>query len=203
MLQQVMTSQSVHTSITRLLRSSGLVKRIEIRNFNSPLSTIFPKRFFPRRKFLVEQFHRRFRNWCWHSEMARLAPLTRADRTPGFSRTNLRCFRRSVVWMAGSMYMMPDVSGEMLFGSPTLAMPLKVKIVVFRWDLWHSFCSWKFIDRKKSGMHACLPPFGLGVGQQILEMDLAFRFPVWAIVHAIVHLVRQSRRCAFRNAEQR
>lgn len=92
---------------------------------HSPRSTIFPNRFLPRRKFRVEQFHRRLRNWCWHSEMAILAPLTNAAKTPGFSRTKRRCFRRSVVCTAGSMYMMPDVSGDILFGSPTFAIPLK------------------------------------------------------------------------------
>lgn len=56
--------------------------------------------------------------------MARLAPLTRAANTPGFSRTNRRCLRRSVVCMAGSMYTMLDVNGDILLGSPTFAMPL-------------------------------------------------------------------------------
>lgn len=92
-----------------------------------PLSTIFPNKFLPRRKFRVEQFHRRFRNWCWHSLMAMFALLTSAANTPGFSRTSRLCFRRSVVCTAGSMYMMPDVSGEMLFGSPTFAMPLETR----------------------------------------------------------------------------
>lgn len=89
-----------------------------------PRSTILPNRFFPRKKFFVEQFHRRLRNWCWHSEMARFAPLTSAANTPGFSRTSRRCLRRSVVCIAGSMYTMFDVSGDILFGSPTFAMPL-------------------------------------------------------------------------------
>lgn len=92
-----------------------------------PRSTIFPNKFLPRKKFRVEQFHRRFRNWCWHSLMAIFALLTSAANTPGFSRTSRRCFRRSVVCTAGSMYMMPDVSGEMLFGSPTFAMPLETR----------------------------------------------------------------------------
>lgn len=89
-----------------------------------PRSTILPNRFLPRKKFFVEQFHLRFRNWCWHSEMASFAPLTSAWRTPGFSRTNRRCLRRNVVCMAGSMYTTLDVNGEILFGSPTFAMPL-------------------------------------------------------------------------------
>lgn len=59
--------------------------------------------------------------------MAKLAPLTSAAKTPGFSRTSRRCLRRSVVWMAGSMYIMPVVNGDMLFGSPTFAMPLEEK----------------------------------------------------------------------------
>lgn len=89
-----------------------------------PRSTILPNRFLPRKKFFVEQFHLRFRNWCWHSEIARFAPLTNAANTPGFSRTKRRCLRRSVVCMAGSMYTMLDVNGDILFGSPTFAMPL-------------------------------------------------------------------------------
>lgn len=100
---------------------------IRWKNFNwkyLPRSTILPNRFLPRKKFFVEQFHLRFRNWCWHSEMARLAPLTSAARTPGFSRTSRRCFRRSVEWMAGSKNATLAVNGDILFGSPTFAMPL-------------------------------------------------------------------------------
>ena len=89
-----------------------------------PRSTIFPNRFLPRRKLRVEQFQRRFLNWCWHSLMAKLAPLTRAPNTPGLSRTKRRCFLLSVVCMAGSTYIIPELMGEILFGSPTLAMPL-------------------------------------------------------------------------------
>lgn len=92
-----------------------------------PRSTIFPNKFFPRKKFRVEQFHRRFRNWCWHSLIAILALLTSAANTPGFSLTKRRCFRRNVVWTAGSIYMIPDVNGDILFGSPTFAMPLVIR----------------------------------------------------------------------------
>lgn len=56
--------------------------------------------------------------------MARFAPLTNAANTPGFSRTSRRCLRRNVVCIAGSMYTMLDVNGDILFGSPTFAMPL-------------------------------------------------------------------------------
>lgn len=98
--------------------------RVNHTNYYIPRSTILPNKFFPRKKFFVEQFHRRLRNWCWHSEMARFAPLTSAANTPGFSRTSRRCLRRSVVCMAGSMYTMFDVNGDILFGSPTFAMPL-------------------------------------------------------------------------------
>lgn len=57
-----------------------------------------------------------------------LAPRTNADSTPGCSRTNRRCFRRSVEWIAGSMYMTAfEFKGAMLLGSPTFAMPLWVK----------------------------------------------------------------------------
>lgn len=102
--------------------------------FPLPLSTIFPNRFLPLRKLRVEQFHRRFRNWCWHSLIAKLAPLTRAPKTPGLSRTKRRCFLLKVVCMAGSTYIMPELMGEILFGSPTLAMPLEIKIKrVFRY----------------------------------------------------------------------
>lgn len=94
---------------------------------DSPLSTIFPNKFLPNKKFLVEQFHRRFRNWCWHSDIAKFAPLTSADKTPGFSRTRRRCFRRNVLCIAGSIYIIPDVSGEILLGSPTFAIPLKIE----------------------------------------------------------------------------
>jgi hypothetical protein len=94
-------------------------------NINLPLSTIFPKRFLPRRKFFVEQFHRLFRNWNWHSWMAWLAPLATATKTPGFSRTRRRCFRRRMRWTAGSMYRAPGVWGSKLLGSPALAIPLK------------------------------------------------------------------------------
>lgn len=104
-----------------------LYECIKQKVFYLPRSTILPKRFFPRKKFLVEQFHRRFRNWCWHSEIAKLAPLTRAAKTPGFSRTNRRCFLRNVECMAGSIYIMPDVNGDILFGSPTLAIPLQTE----------------------------------------------------------------------------
>lgn len=69
----------------------------------SPRSTILPKRFLPRRKLRVEQFHRRLRNWCWHSVMAIFAPFAIAASTPGFSRASRRCFRLSVAWIAGSI----------------------------------------------------------------------------------------------------
>lgn len=94
-------------------------------SLDSPRSTILPKRFLPRRKLRVEQFHRRFLNWCWHSEMAMLAPFAIAASTPGFSRASRRCFRRSVAWIAGSIYTCTGVTGEMLFGSPAFAMPLQ------------------------------------------------------------------------------
>lgn len=93
-------------------------------NDYSPRSTIFPNRFLPRRKLRVEQFHRRLRNWCWHSAIAILAPLAIAASRPGFSRASLRCLRRSVAWIAGSIYIIPGVSGDMLFGSPAFAIPL-------------------------------------------------------------------------------
>lgn len=98
-----------------------------------PLSTILPNKFFPLRKFLVEQFHLLCLNWCWHSATAMLAPLATADRTPGFSLASLRCFRLNVAWTAGSMYKTPGDKGAKLFGSPAFAMPLskqkKVKVV--------------------------------------------------------------------------
>jgi len=53
--------------------------------------------------------------------MAKLAPFTKAPKTPGLSLTRRRCFLLNVEWMAGSMYIM----GVILLGSPTLAMPLK------------------------------------------------------------------------------
>lgn len=58
--------------------------------------------------------------------MAKFAPLTSAAKTPGFSRTRRRCLRLSVVCTAGSMYTMLDVNGDILFGSPTFAMPLSI-----------------------------------------------------------------------------
>ena len=97
----------------------------------SPRSTILPKRFLPHRKFLVEQFHRRFRNWCWHSMMAIFAPFAIAARTPGFSRASRRCFLRSVAWMAGSIYTWTGVTGEILLGSPAFAIPLERKMNFF------------------------------------------------------------------------
>lgn len=95
--------------------------------FYSPRSTILPKRFFPRRKLRVEQFHRRFLNWCWHSAIAMFAPFAIAARTPGFSRASLLCFRLRVAWIAGSIYTWTGVTGEILFGSPAFAMPLQIK----------------------------------------------------------------------------
>lgn len=103
----------------------GYVNKIKWWKMCSPRSTILPKRFLPRRKLRVEQFHRRFRNWCWHSVMAMLAPFAIAASTPGFSRASRRCFRLSVAWMAGSMYTWTGVTGEMLFGSPAFAIPLQ------------------------------------------------------------------------------
>lgn len=87
-----------------------------------PLSTILPNRFFPLRKFLVEQFHRRLRNWNWHSRMAWLAPLLTATSTPGFSRASRRCLRRRLAYTVGSMVdSMPGLIGSRLFGSPAFA----------------------------------------------------------------------------------
>lgn len=103
----------------------GYVNKIKWWKMCSPRSTILPKRFLPRRKLRVEQFHRRFLNWCWHSAIAIFAPFAIAARTPGFSRASRRCFRRRVAWIAGSMYTWTGVTGEMLFGSPAFAMPLK------------------------------------------------------------------------------
>lgn len=92
-----------------------------------PLSTIFPNKFFPLRKFLVEQFHRRSLNWYWHSEMAWLAPFATAANTPRFSRANRLCFLRRVWWTDGSMDSIPGDIGNRLFGSPAFAIPLEAK----------------------------------------------------------------------------
>lgn len=93
-----------------------------------PLSTIFPNKFFPLKKFLVEQFHLLNLNWCWHSATAMLAPFATAANTPGFSLASLLCFRLNVACTAGSIYKTPGDIGERLFGSPALAMPLQKKI---------------------------------------------------------------------------
>lgn len=92
--------------------------------YNSPLSTILPKRFLPRRKFLVEQFHLLCLNWCWHSVTAILAPFATALRTPGFSLARRLCFRRNDSCIVGSMYKTPGDTGDKLFGSPAFAIPL-------------------------------------------------------------------------------
>lgn len=92
-----------------------------------PLSTILPNRFFPLKKFLVEQFHLLYLNWCWHSATAMLAPFATAASTPGFSLASRRCFLLSVACTAGSMYRTPGDNGDKLFGSPALAIPLSNK----------------------------------------------------------------------------
>lgn len=91
----------------------------------SPLSTIFPNKFFPLRIFLVEQFHRWFLNWYWHSYMAWFAPLAIADKSPGFSRTKRLCFLLRVLWTEESIRATPGDIGDRLLGSPALAIPLK------------------------------------------------------------------------------
>lgn len=89
-----------------------------------PLSTILPNRFFPLKKFLVEQFHLLYLNWCWHSATAMLAPFATAASTPGFSLASRRCFLLNVACTAGSIYSTPGDNGDRLFGSPAFAIPL-------------------------------------------------------------------------------
>lgn len=96
-----------------------------------PLSTILPNRFFPLKKFLVEQFHLLYLNWCWHSATAILAPLATAASTPGFSLASRRCFLLNVACTAGSIYSTPGDSGDKLFGSPAFAIPLSNKDFYF------------------------------------------------------------------------
>lgn len=57
--------------------------------------------------------------------MAMFAPFAIAARTPGFSRASRRCFLLSVACIAGSIYTWTGVTGEILFGSPALAIPLQ------------------------------------------------------------------------------
>lgn len=119
--ERQLTNQMIGRGIKKQRR-----KRKEIRC--SPLSTILPNRFFPRRKFLVEQFHRRLRNWCWHSAIAWFAPLATAINTPGFSLANLRCFLLKVAYTVGSMWREAGDIGKKLFGSPAFAIPLGRKV---------------------------------------------------------------------------
>lgn len=97
-----------------------------------PLSTIFPKRFFPLKKFFVEQFHQRLRNWYWHSCIAKFAPFLMASSTPVFSLANLLCFRLRVPCTEGSMKRTPGDTGDRLLGSPAFAMPLKRQYCNFK-----------------------------------------------------------------------
>lgn len=107
-----------------LINTLVLIKFVCLWLVDLPLSTIFPNKFFPLKKFLVEQFHLLYLNWCWHSATAMLAPLATAASTPGFSRANLRCLRLRVACTAGSIYSTPGDSGDKLFGSPAFAIPL-------------------------------------------------------------------------------
>lgn len=96
-----------------------------------PLSTILPNKFLPRIKFLVEQFHLWFRNWYWHSYIAKFAPLAIADSNPTFSRTKRLCFLLSVLCTEESIKATPGDIGDKLLGSPAFAMPLKWNCEIF------------------------------------------------------------------------
>lgn len=102
--------------------------------------------FFPLRKFLVEQFHLLYLNWCWHSATAMLAPLATADKTPGFSLASLLCFRLRVEWIAGSMIRTPGDIGDRLFGSPALAIPLQQNSICYK-DILKN-CKWRAHENK-------------------------------------------------------
>ncbi|KAI9586114.1 hypothetical protein GQX74_001961 [Glossina fuscipes] len=60
----------------------------------------------------------------------KFAPLTNAPSTPGLSRTKRLCLRRKVLCIAGSIYIILELMGDILFGSPTFAMPLKIRYIV-------------------------------------------------------------------------
>lgn len=90
-----------------------------------PRSTIFPNRFLLVKKFLVEQFQRRLRNWCWHSCNAIFTPRLIACNTPGFSRIKRLCLLRNNINDDESINIRPGVVGAKLLGSPALAIPLR------------------------------------------------------------------------------
>lgn len=116
---------SKHRSLQRISYKLNLLKvSLLLCRLYSPRSTIFPNRFFPRKKFFVVQFHLRFLNWYWHSCIAWLAPFAMAWSTPGFSLTNFCCFFLKVLWIDVPYMGMPGAKGDKLFGSPAFAMPL-------------------------------------------------------------------------------
>lgn len=125
------TASSVLTSKQRLIirkSSRNIPVFVNVCLGHLPLSTILPNRFFPLRKFFVEQFHRRLRNWNWHSKMAWLAPLLTATSTPGFSLASRRCLRRRLAYTVGSMVdSMPGLIGRRLLGSPAFAIFLWIE----------------------------------------------------------------------------
>lgn len=111
-----------------------------------PLSTIFPNKFFPLKKFLVEQFHLWFLNWYWHSWIAWLAPLAIADSNPGFSRTKRLCFLLKVLWTDESINATPGDIGDRLFGSPALAIPLEwswkeIRLTTQKYFFYYNVCN--------------------------------------------------------------